>query len=639
MALFSKPHAYDLQADEILSLLQSLAGNEPMPPVKVPPHGPLVDLYEAIAALQRSRQRQVTEFEQVKRLAQGLQDMARKHQEGWIDEIIPADQLHGVSAEIARDINELVNAHIAVKMKVVKCVTAYAKGDFSIDMDRLPGKKAAITSAIDAVKEALQEADMATKEANQALTCLAVGDTRQEITGEYKGVFAQFKQNFNLVNHTVRNLIAQLQHMATEHDKGDIDVVLDTNMFNGDFKRITQSINDMVAGHITVKKKAMACIKEFGEGNFDAPLESFPGKKAFINQTIEKVRGNLKALIADTRKLADAAAEGDIEVRADANQHQGDFRSIIEGINQTLEKILGPIITVKRSADAVTNAAKEIAAGNADLSSRTEEQASSLEETASSMDELASTVKQNAENAKQASQLATVASTVAAKGGTVVGQVVSTMVSINESSRKIVDIISVIDGIAFQTNILALNAAVEAARAGEQGRGFAVVAGEVRNLAQRSAAAAKEIKQLISDSVDKVEGGTKLVEQAGQTMEEIVSSVKRVTDIMADIASASVQQSSGIDQVNIAIVQMDETTQQNAALVEQAAAAAESLEEQAQAMSEAVRAFKLRDSENIAPVSAPIKKPIIKKPLTAARPKTARQEKPSKQDAEEWEEF
>src|SRR5512147_2455503 len=243
-------------------------------------------------------------------------------------------------------------------------------------------------------------------------------------------------------------------------------------------------------------------------------------------------------------------------------------------MNDSLVRVVSQ---VRSGTDTVATASSQIAAGNLDLSSRTEEQASSLEETASSMEELTSTVKQNAENARQANQLAIGSSDVAGKGGAVVSQVVTTMDAINEASRKIVDIISVIDGIAFQTNILALNAAVEAARAGEQGRGFAVVAGEVRNLAQRSAAAAKEIKTLIGDSVDKVENGSKLVANAGQTMDEIVTSIKRVTDIMAEISAASAEQSAGIEQVNTAITQMDEVTQQNAALVEEAAAAAESL--------------------------------------------------------------
>ena len=248
---------------------------------------------------------------------------------------------------------------------------------------------------------------------------------------------------------------------------------------------------------------------------------------------------------------------------------------------------------IKQSTGLVDTAASEIAAGNMDLSSRTESQASSLEETASSMEELTSTVKQNAENARQANQLVVATADIAARGGDVVGQVVNTMASIRDSSGKIADIIGVIDGIAFQTNILALNAAVEAARAGEQGRGFAVVASEVRNLAQRSAGAAKEIKGLIEDSVGKVEAGGKLVDVAGEAMHEIVSSVKRVTDIMSEIAAASQEQSAGIEQVNQAITQMDDMTQQNAALVEQAAASSESMQTQAEKLTELVAAFTL----------------------------------------------
>jgi methyl-accepting chemotaxis protein len=257
------------------------------------------------------------------------------------------------------------------------------------------------------------------------------------------------------------------------------------------------------------------------------------------------------------------------------------------------ESLAGIVFEVRGSTDSITTAAQEIAQGNADLSQRTEEQASSLEETASSMEELTSTVRQNAENAKQANQLAVNASDIAVKGGKVVNEVVETMSSISASSKKIVDIISVIDGIAFQTNILALNAAVEAARAGEQGRGFAVVASEVRNLAQRSAAAAKEITALIDDSVNKVDSGSKQVDQAGATMAEIVQAVKRVTDIMSEIAAASNEQSSGIEQVNKAITQMDEVTQQNAALVEEAAAAAEAMQGQSEVLMQAVSVFKL----------------------------------------------
>jgi methyl-accepting chemotaxis protein len=293
-------------------------------------------------------------------------------------------------------------------------------------------------------------------------------------------------------------------------------------------------------------------------------------------------------------EIACAVASNDLrsDIVVDSSDETGRLLQALKSMNEGLARIVGE---VRSGTDQIATASGQIAAGNQDLSSRTEQQAGSLEETASSMEELTSTVKQNADNARQANQLAVAASQVAERGGAVVGQVVDTMESINTSARKIVDIISVIDGIAFQTNILALNAAVEAARAGEQGRGFAVVATEVRNLAHRSAAAAKEIKTLIDDSVGKVDAGSKLVEQAGMTMSEVVDSIKRVTDIMGEITTASVEQSAGIEQVNEAMAHMDQVTQQNAALVEESAAAAEALQEQAEALADVVSVFKLAD--------------------------------------------
>jgi methyl-accepting chemotaxis protein len=295
--------------------------------------------------------------------------------------------------------------------------------------------------------------------------------------------------------------------------------------------------------------------------------------------------------LTEAGSVLSALAEGNL-TRRFAGEYGGIFSELKENSNTAVDRLAALVAQIQETTDTITTAAKEIAAGNSDLSQRTEEQASNLQETAATMEELTSTVKQNAENARQANQLASSASEIAIKGGTVVGRVVDTMSAINDASKKIVDIISVIDGIAFQTNILALNAAVEAARAGEQGRGFAVVATEVRNLAQRSASAAREIKGLIGDSVEKVEAGSKLVADAGTTMDEVVRSVKRVTDIMAEITAASVEQSSGIEQVNQAVAQMDQVTQQNAALVEQAAAAAESMEEQANGLADTVRIFR-----------------------------------------------
>jgi methyl-accepting chemotaxis protein len=323
-----------------------------------------------------------------------------------------------------------------------------------------------------------------------------------------------------------------------------------------------------------------------------------------------------------------------------------EISDLLQSLKDMNDSLVKTVSDVRTSTETITVASHEIASGNADLSSRTESQASSLEETASSMEELTSTVKQNADNARQANQLAVSASSVAGKGGTVVSQVVHTMGSIKESSRKIVDIIGVIDGIAFQTNILALNAAVEAARAGEQGRGFAVVAAEVRNLAQRSAGAAKEIKLLIGDSVEKVDLGSKLVDEAGQTMGLIVTSVKQVADIMGEITAATQEQSNGIEEINQAITQMDEMTQQNAALVEQAAAAAESMQEQAQKLLQAVSTFKLNDSENVVPMMrakvevqrTEIKATTPQERTAAARP-VSKPKKLAMSNTDEWEEF
>ena len=323
---------------------------------------------------------------------------------------------------------------------------------------------------------------------------------------------------------------------------------------------------------------------------------------------------------------------------------------LLSGLENMRQSLVQTVTVVREGSASIAVSSAEIANGNMDLSSRTENQAASLEETASSMEELTSTVQQNADNARQANTLALKASDVASKGGRVVGEVVHTMSSIKDSSRKIVDIIGVIDGIAFQTNILALNAAVEAARAGEQGRGFAVVATEVRNLAQRSAGAAKEIKELINDSVEKVDVGSRLVDDAGKTMDDIVVSIKGVADIMAEITAASAEQSDGISQVNLAITNMDEATQQNAALVEQAAAAATSMEEQANNLNQAVSIFKLNDSDSGNNAGAPqiTAKPAAKK--KAAPVKTAMKsiahggspsskKEPTKTSEDAWEEF
>ncbi len=437
---------------------------------------------------------------------------------------------------------------------------------------------------------------------------------------------------------TFRGFATAQDEMARQHQAGMMDARIAADRFPGVYGRMAASINALVADHVAVTLRVVDVVKGYAAGNLSDDMESLPGQKAEITAAIAGVKSSLQAVNGQIRELVDAAAEGDFKARGDAGRFRFDFRDMVEGLNRLMEvsdrglgevsRILDALArgdltqtisgdyrgtfgklrddanstvmqlrnvvgSIKGAADAINTAAREIAKGNQDLSGRTEEQASSLEETASSMEQINATVKQNAENAGKAVALASRSNEAVGKGGEAVRRVVGTMDDIQHSSRKIADIIGVIDGIAFQTNILALNAAVEAARAGEQGRGFAVVATEVRSLAQRSATAAKEIKGLIDASVAKVDDGVALVQQAGTAMDEVESSFHQVAELVTEITGASREQSVGIEQVAQAIGQMDDATQQNAALVEQAAAAAVSLEEQVQGLVDAVGRFRL----------------------------------------------
>ncbi len=442
----------------------------------------------------------------------------------------------------------------------------------------------------------------------------------------------------------LRRFSEQTQLMAEMHAGPDISHRIPED-FPGVYGQLAGGINTVIFEHLDAIRDAIDVLNQYATGNLTPDARRLPGSRAILHESMDAAKASLLAINTQIQQLASAAAAGDFSQRGDAQRFDHDFRVMIEQLNsmmqvadgnlgqlsQLLQSIAAGDLTarmdgqfngvfarmrddanttvaqltqivgqIQASASSITLAAGEIASGNSDLSRRTEQQAANLEETAASMEELTSTVRQNAEHARQANQLAIGAHGVASQGGEVVGQVVTTMSAIEASSKKIAEIISVIDGIAFQTNILALNAAVEAARAGEQGRGFAVVASEVRTLAQRSAAAAKEIKGLIDDSVGKVNDGSALVHKAGATMGEIVASVQRVTDIMAEISAASQEQSAGIEQVNQTVVQMDETTQQNAALVEEATAAARAMEEQAGHLSEAVSIFVVDEAEVVA---------------------------------------
>ncbi|HZX80605.1 MAG TPA: methyl-accepting chemotaxis protein [Lysobacter sp.] len=487
----------------------------------------------------------------------------------------------------------------------------------------------------------------------------------------------------------LRGFAKAQQDMFNEHQAGNIDHRINAEQFPGSYGVMADDLNTLVESHIKVKMRAIELVGQYARGDLSQDIERYPGQKARITEAVDAVKSGMLQVTGEIKGLVDAAVAGDFSKRGDAQAYEfiyaemvanlntlmqsadhglrevgsllaavsdgdltqtadenlpGQFGELAHNANRTVQQLAGIVGQIRMGSQLINTAAGEIASGNSDLSARTESQAASLEETASSMEELTSTVRQNADNARQANQLAVGAADVAQQGGNVVSKVVDTMGAINASSRKIVDIISVIDGIAFQTNILALNAAVEAARAGEQGRGFAVVAAEVRSLAQRSAQAAKEIKGLITDSVEKVGEGTQLVDQAGQTMQEIVTSVKRVSDIIADISAASQEQTSGIEQVNQAILQMDESTQQNATLVEEASAAARSLEQQAVQLVETVAAFRLDEAQ--AEVNAALARAVdpVKKSVSAARPAAVaapkiRKTAKSSGNEQHWQEF
>ncbi|HST85592.1 MAG TPA: methyl-accepting chemotaxis protein [Kineosporiaceae bacterium] len=500
--------------------------------------------------------------------------MSAEHEKGDIDVQVDAQAFQGDFQRVAEGVNQMVGSHIAVKKKAMAVIKAFGEGDFDAPMEQLPGKKAFINDTIE-----------------------------------------QVRSNLKL-------LISEMKHMSDEHDKGDIDVNIDVKRFPGEFGTMARGVNDMVAGHIAVKKKAMAVIKAFGEGDFDAPMEQLPGKKAFINDTIEQVRSNLKALIADTSLLADAALEGRLEVRAAADRHRGDFRRIVQGINGTLDAVIGPLNEVSRvlvamengdltqsittqyrgqledlrqaanntavklartvsevisATDQLSNASGQISGASQSMSQTATEQAGSVEETSASVEQMAASINQNSDNARVTDGIASKAATEASEGGQAVQETVAAM-------KTIAAKIAIIDDIAFQTNMLALNATIEAARAGQHGKGFAVVATEVGKLAERSQVAAQEIGELATGSV-------RTAERAGTLLAEIVPSIGKTSDLVQEISAASAEQASGAAQITTAMSQMNKITQQTASSSEELAATAEEMTAQTNQLQQLMQFF------------------------------------------------
>ena len=558
-------------------------------------------------------------------------DMARAHNEhGRISETMRASEFPGAYGDMARNLNAMVKGHIDVQTRFTELMGDYASGKFDHRMPPLPGERKAISDAAEGVRAEL-EANAKTAQFNAlikaALDCVdnAVGVADKQANMVYlnPAFMALLRKNEAGIRQKIpgfdaekavgasagllfddpRAAVARLCTLSKPHAEqqtlaGRIFQVVDSPIFDekGERLGVTGRWAD-ITEQLAAEKEVGALVEAAAAGDFSHRLAE-DGKSGFMLQMaqgLNQILGTSEQALSEIGRILKALADGDLSQNIETD-FRGVFAELRVNSNSTIERLRGIITQIREASESINTAAREIATGNNDLSRRTEEQATSLEETASSLEEFAATVRQNAANAQEANRLASEASESAQRGGEVVGQVVSTMNGITETNREIADITTLIDGIAFQTNLLALNAAVEAARAGEQGRGFAVVASEVRALAQRAADAARAIKTVITNSVGKVEDGAKLVASAGAAMEDIVTQVRHVTVIIGEIAAASKEQSGGIEQVNQAVTSIDQITQQNAALVEEATAAARSLEEQSGNLVRAVAVFNTADA-------------------------------------------
>ncbi len=518
-------------------------------------------------------------------------DMTRRHAAGEISHCVDARAFEGGYADMVARLNAVVGGHVRVQERMAETIAAYALGDFRPDMDALPGEQARISTAMAEVKANLVAVQ---SEIARLAGAAADGDFSQ------RGDAARFHHSFrdivltqNRLMEVAENGLSDVARVLAALAHGDLSARIDAD-YHGLFGRLKDDTHHTVEQLHAIVQQIAALAAAAAHGDFTARADETAFEFEFrdIVAALNRLVATSERGLGDVAGVLHALAEGDLTARIHAD-YEGTFEVLKNDANTTASRLGAIVARIRGAVETISTASSEIADGNLDLSRRTQAEASSLEQTAAAMEELAATVKQNADNAERANQLAQSANEVAARGGTLVEQVVDTMHRIAEGSAHITDIVGLIDTIAHQTNLLALNAAVEAARAGHQGRGFAVVAAEVRALAQRSAAAAQDIKRLIGVSVENVASGNTLVNHAGATMHEIVRAVQSVSALLTDITTASSEQAAGLDQINKAVMQMDQSTQQNASLVEQAAAAAESLREQAAELSGTVVVFRL----------------------------------------------
>ncbi len=673
--------------DALVSLMTKIRQGDWDSSVQVEHDDPLNQVFAGVVLLQDQLRKQA---ETLKDFMDNMHHMSKEHEAGDIDVMMNVEKFQGEFKTMASGVNTMVSGHIAVKKKAMAVIKAFGEGDFDAPMEQLPGKKAFINDTIEQMRGNLKGfiVDMNHMSKEHDAGDIDVMMSVDKFQGEFKtmasGVNAMVSGHIAVkkkamavikafgegdfdapmeqlpgkkafINDTIEQMrgnlkgfIVDMNYMSKEHDAGDIDVMMSVDKFQGEFKTMASGVNTMVSGHIAVKKKAMAVIKAFGDGDFDAPMEQLPGKKAFINDTIEQVRANLKSVAKDTVMLIEAANNGALDVRADSSKYQGEYLKIVKGINDMLDKIVMPINDVmavlklveagdltapvvnqyegqleelkqtvnntiakllmvinevSQSADNIASASEQVNATAQSISQATNEQAASVEETSASVEQMSASINQNTENSKVTDGIASKAAKDANEGGGAVKETVAAM-------KSIADKISIIDDIAYQTNLLALNAAIEAARAGEHGKGFAVVAAEVRKLAERSQVAAQEIGEVAKNSVG-------LAERAGSLLDEIVPSINKTSDLVQEIYAASDEQSSGATQITAAMNQLSQATQENASSSEELAATAEEMSSQAEQLQQLIGFFNVgtQQASSVTAIrkqSKPSRPPMVK---------------------------